>query len=106
MRLPFKVPSREKVRAWVFSKLFPQFGPDKRLVKLEDDTNTLRLLVADLAKLSGGPGWTETTSKVILDMSNQIQCLHEIVQAHHKLFEEIKRTEDMWRSGKALKKLH
>ena len=77
-----------------------------RLDRIEEDLSTLRLLVANLAELSGGPGWVETTTVAMMDISKRVQCMHEIVTANHKLFENIKRTEDMWRGGRVLGKLH
>jgi hypothetical protein len=109
MRLPFRIPSREQILQRFFSKLISQFGPLLAKIRdrqLEDDLEELRLLVAQLVQLSGGPGWVESTQAAVLDMAKQVTTLHEVVQHHHKILEEMKRTEDMWRGGRAMSKLH
>jgi len=109
MRLPFKVLSREQLKEWLFQKIVSQFGPllaKQQNQRLEKDIETVRLLLTNLTKFSPGPEWAKTTQETLINLSKQMDLLRTGMEYHQKMFEDLKKTEGLWRSGQALKKLH
>ena len=108
MRLPFKLPSNASILRYFFSKLVQKFGPlfsQQDNQELIDRIDVLSSLVANLAEMSGGPGWVDSTQAAIIDLAKNVESLREAMLHHQKILEEIKRTEDLWRGGRALNKL-
>ena len=109
MKIPLLYKLYRKLSHWFFRCLAQQFGPLLMKVKnkqLEDDLESIRLILINLAEIVPGQSWIESTEAAIFTMSEVIADLKLKVAEQQKIINDIKNAEDLWRGGKAFTKYH